>query len=89
MQNALKTNEWSKIWVYKTFKIELQKDGPNNSNILQNWLPQKIRSPRFNLQKFEDSKKSTPESCRMDWNPMHDEEFGSRKLLKLKYRRED
>ena len=50
---------------------------------------QKIRSSLFNLQKLEDSEKSTPESCRMDWNLMHHEEFGSRKLLKWKYRRWD
>ena len=29
MQNALKSNEWERIWVNKTFKIELQKGGPN------------------------------------------------------------
>ena len=64
-------------------------EGPNNSDFLQNWFPPEIRSPLFNLQKFQDSEKSTPESCRMHWNLMNDEEFGSRKLLKLKYRRGD
>ena len=49
MQNALKSNEWRWIWVYKTFKIEIQKGGPNNSDILQNWFPPEIRSPLFNL----------------------------------------
>ena len=48
-----------------------------------------IMSPLFNLYKFRDSSKSTPESCRIHWNAMNDEEFGSRKLLKLKYRRRD
>ena len=33
----------------KTFKIEIQKGGPNNSDFLQNWLPQEIKSPFFNL----------------------------------------
>ena len=89
MQNALKSNEQQSIWVHKTFKIEIQKGGPNNSDFLQNWFPPEIRSPLFNLQKFQDSEKSTPESCRMHWNLMNDDDFGSRKLLKLKYRRGD
>ena len=61
--------------------------GPNNTNFLQNWFPPEIRSPVFNLKKFEDSEKSTPQSCRMHEDLMNDDEFGSRKLLKLKYRR--
>ena len=51
--------------------------------------PGEIRSPLFNLWKFQDSEKSIPESCRMHWNLMNDDEFGSTKLLKLKYRRGD
>ena len=39
--------------------------------------------------KFQDSEKNTPESCRMYWNLINDEEFGSAKLLKLKYRMGD
>ena len=89
MQNTLKCNERWRIWVHRTFKIEIQKGGPNNSDILQNWFPPEIRSPLFNLYKFQDSSKSTPESCRIHWNVMNDEEIGSRKLLKLKYRRGD
>ena len=27
MENALKSNEWQKIWLYKAFKIEIQKGG--------------------------------------------------------------
>ena len=49
----------------------------------------KIGSPLFNLYKFQDSSKRTPESCRIHWNVMNDEEFGSIKLLKFKYRRGD
>ena len=49
MQNPLKSNEWRRIWVYKTFKIEIQKGGPNNSDFLQNWFPPEIRSSLFNL----------------------------------------
>ena len=49
MQNALKSNEWGKIWVHKTFKIETKKAGPNNSDILQKLFPPEIRSPMLNL----------------------------------------
>ena len=48
---------------------------------------QEIRPPLFNLRKFQKFGKSTAESCRMHWNLMNDEEFGSFKFLKLKYRR--
>ena len=89
MQNALKSNESQGIWVNKTLKIELQKGGPNNSDFLKNWFPPEIRSPVFNLQKFQDCEKITAEPCRMHWNLMNDDEFGSTKLLKLKYRRVD
>ena len=89
MQNALKSNEWRWIWVYKTFKIQIQKGGPNNSDFLQNWFPPEIWYRIFNLEKFQDSEKSTPESCRMHWNLMNEEEIVSIKLLKLKYWRGD
>ena len=58
--------------------------GPDNSDILQNWFPPEIRYPLFNLYKFENPERSTPESYKMHWNLMNDEEFGSKKLLKLK-----
>ena len=51
--------------------------------------PQEIRSPLFNLRKFEKTEKSTAESCRMHWNLLDDEEFGWLKFLKVKYRRGD
>ena len=51
--------------------------------------PQEIKCPLFNLRKSQKPEKSTVESCRMHWNLMNDEEFGSFKFLKLKYRRED
>ena len=89
MQNALKSNEWQKIRVHKTFEIEIQKGEPNNSDFLQNSFTPEIRHPLFNFLKFENSEKSTPESYRMHWNLMNGEEFGSTKLLKLKYRRRD
>ena len=89
MHNALQSNELRIILSHKTFKIEIQNGGPNNSDILQNWLPQEIRFPLFNLKKFQDSEKNTPESCRMLLNLMNDEDFRSIKLLKLKYRMGD
>ena len=89
MQNALKSSEWLRIWVHKIFETEIQKAGPNISDFLQNWFTPVIRSPLFNLYKFQDSEKSTPQSCRMHWNVINDDEFGSIKLLKLKYRRGD
>ena len=67
----------------------MKKGAPNNSDFLQNWFPPEIRSPFFNLYKFQDAEKSTPESSRMHWNLMNDEEIGYLKLLKLKYRRGD
>ena len=48
-----------------------------------------IRSTLFNLKKFQKPEKSITESCRKDWNIMNNNEFGSLKLLKLKYRRGD
>ena len=36
MQNALKPNELQRIWVFKSFKIEIQKEGPDNSVVLWN-----------------------------------------------------
>ena len=51
--------------------------------------PQEISSAIFNLRKFEKTEKTTAESCRMHWNLLDDEEFGSLKFLKLKHRRGD
>ena len=33
-----------KIWFFKGLKIEIQKEGLNNAQILQNWFPLEIRS---------------------------------------------
>ena len=56
--------------------------------VLQNWFPQEISSPLFNLRKFLKIQKSPAESCRMHQNLMNDmdKEFGSFKFLILKYR---
>ena len=93
MQNALKSNEWQNIWVERTLKIEIQKGGSIGHQIIQTFckigLPLEIGSPLINLKKFQGSDKITPESWTVHWNLMNDKEFGSRKLLKLKYRRGD
>ena len=73
----------------QNLKFKYRSGGPNNSDFLQNWFPLEIRSPLFNLKKFQDFQKSTPPSCRMHGDLMNDDEFGSIKLLKLKYRRGD
>ena len=49
-------------------------------------FPQKLGLPLL-FNKFQNSEESTCESCRMHWNLMNDEKYGSRKLSKLKYRR--
>ena len=36
MQNALKSNESQRVYVLKIFKIEIQKGGQYNSEVLQN-----------------------------------------------------
>ena len=53
MQNALKSNEWQKSYVHKTFQNEIRKGRPNNSDFLENWFPPEIKSPFFILQKFQ------------------------------------
>ena len=83
------STEWPRIWVPQISQIEIQKGWPNDSAVLQNWFPQEIRSPLFHLRKFKKNDKSTAESCRMHWNLLNDQEFGSLKFLKLKYRRGD
>ena len=48
------------------FNIEIQKEGPSNSTVLQNWFAQEVRSPLFNFSKFSKTDKSTAELCRMN-----------------------
>ena len=79
----------TKILGLEKLKIEIQKGGPNNSDFLQNWFPQEIRSALFSLWKSQKSEKGTPESSRIHRNLKNDQEFGSLALLKMKYRRGD
>ena len=50
---------------------------------------QEIRFPLINLMNFKEAEKNTAESWKMNWNLMKDKEFGSFKLLKLKYRKRE
>ena len=42
----------------KVLKLKIQKGGPNNSGFLQNWFRPEIRSPLFNLYKYQEPEKS-------------------------------
>ena len=58
MQNTLESKEWGRILALKTFKIEIQKRGANNSAVLQNWFPLKKLGPLFfNLWNLESLRK--------------------------------
>ena len=57
MENALKSNERQRNWVQKTFKIEIQKGGQNNSAFLQNWFPQKLGPSSLDCRNLETSRK--------------------------------
>ena len=89
IQNALISNEWETIWVHKFSKIEVQNGDQITETFCKIGSPQKSGPLLFNLKKFEDSEKSTPILCRMHWDLMNDNEFGSRKLFKFNYRRGD
>ena len=56
-----------------------------DDQIIQNFYkigPPRNSSSLFYLQKFQDSEKSTPELCKVNWNLMDDDELESTKLLK-------
>ena len=67
-----------KIVSIKLLKLKYRREGPNNSDILQIWLTPEITFPFFNLYKFENPERSTPESYQMHWNQIKGEEFGSK-----------
>ena len=56
-QNTLKSNASQKIWVLKSFKSEIQKEGQNNSGVLQNWFFQEIRSLSLICRNFKSLRK--------------------------------
>ena len=51
MQSALKSNEWQRICVHKSFKMEIQKEVLNNSDFLQNCFHPEIWFALFIMQK--------------------------------------
>ena len=51
--------------------------------------PKKLGPPSLTWANFKKVRKNTPELSRMLWNLLNDQEFGSLKFLKLKYRRVD
>ena len=53
MENALESNEWRRNIVHQTFKIELQKRRPNNSNFHQNPFLQKLGPPFLIFRNFK------------------------------------
>ena len=74
---------------FKFLKLKYRRENQIIQLFCRTGFPQEIRSPLFNLRKFQKTEKSTAESCRMHWNLMNDEEFGSFKFLKLKYKSGD
>ena len=74
---------------FKLLKLKYRRGGQIVQPFWRIGSPQEIRSPLFYLKKLQKPEKSTAESCKMHWNLMNDEQFGSFKLLKLKYRRGD
>ena len=87
MWNPLKYNEWRRIWVLHISKIEIQKGDQIIQPFCRIGSTQEIRSPLFNLSKFQKIEKRAGELCRTHWNLMNDKEFESLKSLELKYRR--
>ena len=74
---------------FKFLKLKYSRGDQINQPFCRIGSPQEIKSPLFNLRKFEKPEKSTTESCRTHWNLRNDKEYGSFELLKLKYRRGD
>ena len=70
---------------FKFLKLKYRRVDQIIKTFCRTGSPKEIRSPLFNMTKFQKPKKSTAESCRMHWNLMNDKEFGSFKFLKLKY----
>ena len=49
----------------KLLKLKYRSGDQITQDILQNWFHLEIRSPIFNLQKFENPERITPESYKM------------------------
>ena len=84
--NIIKDDEFGSI---KFLKLKYRRGDEINQTFCKIASAQKLSPPLFNFYKSWDSEKSTPDSWRMHWNVTNGKEFGSTKLLKLKYRRGD
>ena len=72
----------------KLLKLKYRRRGIKYFTFFAKLLPPlKLAPPYLVCRNSKTLRKKTPESCRMFWNLMNDEEFGSRKFLKFKYRR--
>ena len=92
MQNELKSNECWRIefGFTKLLKLKYRMGDQIIQTLLQNWFPQELGPPSFISRNFKTLREVLPpESCRIHWNAMNNEEFGSIELLRLKYRRGD
>ena len=59
MQNALKSNEYEEFECLKLLKLKCRRE----DQIIDS--SQELRSPFFNIEKFQKSENGTPESSRM------------------------
>ena len=57
MHNALKSNEWQSIWVYKTFEIQIQKGVQTIQTFCKIDFPQKLGVPSLTCRHFKTLKK--------------------------------
>ena len=57
MQNALKSNEWRRIWVHKTFKIEVEKGVQIIQTFCKIGSPQKLGPPSLICRNFKSLRK--------------------------------
>ena len=74
---------------FKFLKLKYRRGDQISQSFCKIGSPRQVKSPLFNLGKFQKTEKSTVESCRTQWNLMNAEEFRTFKFLKLKYRRGD
>ena len=74
---------------FKLLKLKYRKVDQMIQPFCRIAFPQEIRSTLFYFKKFQKPQKSTTASSWIHWNVMNDQEFGSLKVLKLKYRRGD
>ena len=73
----------------KLLKLKYRREDEIIQRIYKIGSPQKLDPPSLIYTNLKNLQKSTAESYKIHSNLMNDEEFGSKKLLKLKYRRGD